>query len=105
MKTEKNIAGSEIERTQECLAIEGGKRGLSNTLMTNWGHHLYHNIPSLLNKGGVDGAGFPWKLAENAGLERQYDKGTCPAADSLFERSIILAVPSCLTERDENDDS
>jgi dTDP-4-amino-4,6-dideoxygalactose transaminase len=51
----------------------------------------------------VDGQGFPWKLAENAGLERSYAKGTCPVADSLFERSIILAIPSCLTERDEDD--
>jgi dTDP-4-amino-4,6-dideoxygalactose transaminase len=78
-------------------------QGVSDVLMTDWGLHLYYNIPSLVNKTSVDGRGFPWKLAENAGLERQYAKGTCPAADSLFERSIILAIPSCLTERDEDD--
>lgn len=32
-----------------------------------------------------------------------YAKGTCPTADGLFERSILLAVPSCLTEGDEDD--
>jgi len=51
----------------------------------------------------VDGGGSPWKLAENAGLERNYDKGTCPTADSLFERSILIAIPSCLKRRDEDD--
>jgi 8-amino-3,8-dideoxy-alpha-D-manno-octulosonate transaminase len=51
----------------------------------------------------VDGRGFPWKLAENAGSKVCFDKGTCPVADSLFERSILLPIPSCLTPRDEDD--
>ena len=42
-------------------------------------------------------------LAENADLGGNYTKGTCPVADSLFERSIILAIPSCLTTEDEDD--
>jgi dTDP-4-amino-4,6-dideoxygalactose transaminase len=33
----------------------------------------------------------------------QFAKGTCPVADSLFERSILIAIPSSLTERDESD--
>lgn len=78
-------------------------QGISDVVMTEWGLHLYYNIASLVKHGSIDGRGFPWKLAENAGLERAYEKGTCPAADSLFERSIILAIPSCLTERDEDD--
>jgi hypothetical protein len=36
-------------------------------------------------------------------MEREYAKGACPVADSLFERSILIAIPSCLTEQDEND--
>jgi len=36
-------------------------------------------------------------------MKLRYGKGTCPVADSLFERSIILAIPSCLEERDEKD--
>jgi dTDP-4-amino-4,6-dideoxygalactose transaminase len=31
------------------------------------------------------------------------DKGTCPVADRLLERSILLAIPSCLTSGDEQD--
>jgi len=78
-------------------------QGVSNVLLTEWGLHLYYNIKSLVELTSVDGRGFPWKLAENAGLARDYHKGACPVADSLFERSIIIAIPSCLTERDEND--
>jgi dTDP-4-amino-4,6-dideoxygalactose transaminase len=40
---------------------------------------------------------------ENQGSTASYHKGTCPVADSLFERSILLAIPSCLTDRDEQD--
>jgi dTDP-4-amino-4,6-dideoxygalactose transaminase len=40
---------------------------------------------------------------ENQGSTATYSKGTCPVADSLFERSILLAIPSCLTVQDEED--
>lgn len=78
-------------------------QGVSNVMMTEWGLHLYYNIASLVNHSSVDGRGFPWNLAENLGSRMQYAKGTCPRADSLFERSILLAIPSSLTERDEDD--
>ncbi len=78
-------------------------QGISNILMTDWGLHLYYNITSLVCHSSVDGRGFPWKLAENAGMARDYGKGACPLADSLFERSILLPVPSCLTETDEDE--
>ena len=78
-------------------------QGISNILMTDWGLHLYYNNISLVKRTSVDKRGFPWRLAENAGLERSYDKGTCPVADSLFERSILLPIPSCLTAEDEDD--
>jgi 8-amino-3,8-dideoxy-alpha-D-manno-octulosonate transaminase len=71
--------------------------------MTGWGLHIYYNNASLVARAGVDGRGFPWTLAENAGLARDYGKGACPVADSLFERSILIAIPSCLTQRDEDD--
>ena len=76
--------------------------------MTAWGLHIYSNIISLVNQTRVDAAGFPWRLAENAESKpslaiASYAKGTCPVADSRFERSILLAIPSCLTELDEDD--
>ena len=71
--------------------------------MTDWGLHLYYNIVSLVSRRSVDNAGFPWNLVENAGSEKRYEKGTCPVADDLFEKSIIMSIPSCLTSEDEAD--
>jgi 8-amino-3,8-dideoxy-alpha-D-manno-octulosonate transaminase len=78
-------------------------QGISDVVMTEWGLHLYYNISSLVARRSVDPNGFPWKLAENQGLGGEYTKGTCPVADSLFERSIIIPIPSCLTADDEAD--
>jgi 8-amino-3,8-dideoxy-alpha-D-manno-octulosonate transaminase len=78
-------------------------QGLSNVVMTQWGLHIYYNILSLINKTGTDKKNSPWSLAENAQSRHDYKKGTCPYADSLFERSILISIPSCLTERDEQD--
>jgi hypothetical protein len=77
--------------------------GISNIVMTDWGLHLCYNILAQADRTSVDSNGFPWKLAENAGLERTCGKGTCPIADSLFEGSNLPAIPSCLKESDEND--
>jgi 8-amino-3,8-dideoxy-alpha-D-manno-octulosonate transaminase len=78
-------------------------QGISNIVMTEWGLHLYYNIPSLVHRTSVEPSGFPWNLAENRGLGGDYRKGACPVADSLFERSILLPIPSCLSTKDEDD--
>ena len=78
-------------------------QGCSNLLVSNFGMHVYYNIPSLVNRTSVDGRGFPWSLVENAASQTNYAKGACPVSDSLFERSIVLSIPSCLTEQDEQD--
>jgi dTDP-4-amino-4,6-dideoxygalactose transaminase len=99
-------AAETAQKVNRALRAEGivtSPQGVSNVVMTDWGLHLYTNNVSLVKKSSVDGHGFPWKLAENAGLEREYGKGTCPVADSLFERSIVIPIPSCLTKRDEDD--
>ena len=93
-------------RVNHALRAEGivtSPQGVSNVVMTEWGLHLYYNIGSLVGRRSVDRKGFPWALAENRGLGGEYAKGTCPVADSLFERSIILPIPSCLTAEDEAD--
>ncbi|NWG13252.1 MAG: DegT/DnrJ/EryC1/StrS family aminotransferase [Acidobacteria bacterium] len=78
-------------------------QGQSNIVMTEWGLHLYYNNLSLVQHASNDPSGSPWALKENAGLSREYGKGTCPVADGLFERSILLAIPSNLTAGDEDD--
>jgi len=96
----------EAKRICQSLREEGivtFPQGITNVLMSDWGLHIYFNIVSLINKTSVDGKGFPWNLAENRESRTQYSKGTCPVADSLFEKSIVLAVPSCLRGADENE--
>lgn len=78
-------------------------QGVNNVVMTGWGLHIYYNIVSLVNRTSTDKKGFPWNLAENQNSKVNYSKGTCPVADSLFERSILLAIPSSLTDEDETD--
>ena len=94
------------KKVNSALRAEGimtSPQGISNVVMTDWGLHLYYNNISLVKHSSVDSHGFPWKLAENAGSEQEYNKGTCPTADSLFERSILIPIPSNLTKQDEDD--
>jgi 8-amino-3,8-dideoxy-alpha-D-manno-octulosonate transaminase len=94
------------QRVNRALRAEGivtSPQGVSDVVMTDWGLHLYTNNVSLVNKTSVDGRGFPWKLTENQSSVQNYSKGTCPNADSLFERSILLPIPSCLKQKDEAD--
>jgi 8-amino-3,8-dideoxy-alpha-D-manno-octulosonate transaminase len=93
----------EINRALRAEGIVTFAQGVNNIVMTQWGLHIYYNIASLVNKTSVDERNSPWSLAENSQSHPEYRKGTCPYADSLFERSILLAIPSCLTERDEQD--
>ena len=97
---------NEARRIQQALRAEGIAtlpQGITDVVMSDWGLHVYSNIVSLVNKTSTDGRGFPWSLAENRDSQTEYAKGTCPFADSLFERSILLTIPSCLSEDDEND--
>ncbi len=93
----------EVNRALRAEGIVTFAQGVSNIVMTEWGLHIYYNIPSLVQKTGVDKANSPWSLVENRDSRMEYSKGTCPYADSLFERSCLLAIPSCLTTRDEDD--
>ncbi len=66
--------------------------------VADYGLHIYSNILSLINKVPLSSAGNPWSLKENAESIYDYTKGACPRSDELFARSIVLPVPSCLTE-------
>jgi dTDP-4-amino-4,6-dideoxygalactose transaminase len=89
-------------RVNTALRAEGittFPQGVSNIVMTEWGLHLYYNNRSLVAKKGL-----AWEIAaNNEGPARNYAKGACPVADGLFERSIIIPVPSCLVPQDEDD--
>jgi dTDP-4-amino-4,6-dideoxygalactose transaminase len=92
-----------VNRALRAEGIVTLAQGINDIVMTQWGLHIYYNIPSLVHKTGVDKRNSPWSLVENKDSRTEYGKGTCPVADSLFERTILLAIPSCLTDRDEQD--
>ena len=76
--------------------------GIENVFhLSNYGLHIYHNIRSLVEKVPLSPAGNPWSLPQNADRAFAYNKGTCPTSDDLFERSIIITIPSRLMEEQE----
>lgn len=76
--------------------------GLKNTFhLTDYGLHIYFNINSLVKKIPLSSAGNPWSLPQNSDSKVTYDKGTCPQSDSLFDRSVIITIPSKLSRDQE----
>ncbi|MCX5670170.1 MAG: aminotransferase class I/II-fold pyridoxal phosphate-dependent enzyme [Planctomycetota bacterium] len=69
--------------------------------LAEYGMHIYYNIPQLVHKAPLSPAGNPWSLPQNAGIVREYGKGACPTSDALFERAVILSIPSTLTRPQE----
>ncbi|MDE0299651.1 MAG: DegT/DnrJ/EryC1/StrS family aminotransferase [Candidatus Poribacteria bacterium] len=76
--------------------------GLHNVFqISEYGLHIYFNIPSLVGKIGVTGAGDPWALVENRESVYDYNQGACPESDALFGRSVLVPIPSKLTSAQE----
>jgi 8-amino-3,8-dideoxy-alpha-D-manno-octulosonate transaminase len=76
--------------------------GLTSAVRLNeYGMHVYYNIPQLTHKTPLSPAGNPWSLPQNQHSIFAYGKGACPASDALFERAILLPVPSRLTPAEE----
>ncbi|MBN1672961.1 MAG: DegT/DnrJ/EryC1/StrS family aminotransferase [Kiritimatiellae bacterium] len=86
-------------RAEGIVAAEGGMYPIH---FDDWGLHIYYNIPSLVAKKGI-GARSVWDLAENAGSDVSYGKGTCPVLDSRLARSVVMCVASNLTDDDVAD--
>ena len=90
----------------ESIARKGVERmkaaGLASaTRLAEYGLHIYYNIPQLVDKTPLSPAGNPWNLPQNQKSVYSYNKGACPWSDTLFERSILLTIPSCLTRDQE----
>jgi dTDP-4-amino-4,6-dideoxygalactose transaminase len=78
--------------------------GIENVFrVSDYGLHIYHNIRSLVEKIPLSPAGNPWLLQQNADSVFEYSKGTCPTSDDLFERSVIITIPSRLTAEQEQE--
>ncbi|MGA2764445.1 MAG: DegT/DnrJ/EryC1/StrS family aminotransferase [Spirochaetia bacterium] len=85
------------------LGLRGGEGSLLLSHFDTWGFHLYYNLPALVRKASTSPDGFPWTHPLNAGSNYYYDKGALPQTDGIFERSMIQAIPSNLTDRDVQD--
>ena len=73
----------------------------SATRLADYGLHIYFNIPQLTGKVPLSPAGNPWSLPENGQSVYDYRKGTCPFSDDLFDRAILLPIPSRLSQTQE----
>lgn len=82
------------------LLIDSGIKDVFH--LSQYGLHIYHNIRSLVEKVPLSPAGNPWSLPQNAESTLEYSKGTCPTSDDLFERSVIITIPSRLTTEQEH---
>jgi 8-amino-3,8-dideoxy-alpha-D-manno-octulosonate transaminase len=71
------------------------------TRVSEYGMHIYSNVPQLVRQAPLSPAGNPWSLAENRASRTSYAQGTCPVSDALFARSILLPIPSRLDRSQE----
>jgi len=70
--------------------------------LIDFGLHVYSNVRALVQKVPLSPAGNPWRLPENAESAYDYALGACPQSDDLFERSVLISVPSRLTREQED---
>ena len=89
------VAAAAVERMKTA--------GLHNVYrVSEYGLHMYYNIPALVNKVPLSPAGNPWNLPQNARSVYAYTKGACPKSDALFARAVLLPIPSRLTAQQES---
>ncbi len=76
--------------------------GLASAVrLADYGLHVYYNVPQLVRKVPLSLAGNPWTLPQNQASAPGYEKGSCPRSDDLFDRAILVPVPSRLTPEQE----
>jgi dTDP-4-amino-4,6-dideoxygalactose transaminase len=84
--------------------IAGPPGSLTCLPMSGWGLHWYFNNPSLVEKRSLSDSGFPWTHPANSfANEIDYGRGLLPVCDDMHDRAAILAVASCLSDRDVDD--
>ena len=96
-------ASTEMAKELVALGIQAGPGGHLLYHFTDYGFHLYYNLPALVKKASTSPDGFPWTHPLNQDSNYDYDKGALPQTDDLFARSIIQAIPSNCTDKDVED--
>jgi len=68
--------------------------------MTEWGLHIYYNLPALVHKRPSMGDRSVWDLYENRfAKDYTYGKGTLPYLDALIEKTILFCIASNLNDQ------
>ena len=84
--------------------VKGPEGSMACVTLKQWGLHWYFNVPSLIHKRAISPDGFPWSHAANAFHEDiAYTRGTLPVCDDYHDRGALLAIASCLTDKDVDD--
>lgn len=95
------------DRFTEALQAEGLRGPKHSSIcvtMKNWGLHWSFNNLSLVHRRSISADGWPWTHPANAfAADYDYGPGTLPVCDDMTARGALLAIPSCLTERDVAD--
>jgi dTDP-4-amino-4,6-dideoxygalactose transaminase len=89
------------EAAQKAVTLMKAGGLQSAARLPDYGMHIYYNLPQLVRKVPLSPAGNPWNLPQNGQSVYDYHLGACPRSDALFARSIILPIPSCLTQEQE----
>ncbi len=67
--------------------------------MTDWGLHIYYNIPALVGKKSISGHHSVWELKENEfAKDYTYSKGTLPVLDDFVEKTVLFCIASKLSD-------
>jgi len=92
-----------FDRPEEAsgFAARATAAGLPCTHLPNYGLHVYYNILALVKKASNSPDRFPWTHPANADSVYDYAKGALLKTDALLGRSVVLPIPSCLTEEQE----
>jgi dTDP-4-amino-4,6-dideoxygalactose transaminase len=91
----------EDEGIAKRFAQQAADRGVTCSHMPDYGLHVYYNVKALVERRSNATDGWPWTHPANEPLTRDYAKGCLPKTDALLARSVVLAVPSRLSETQE----
>lgn len=88
----------EIVKKTRAAGVRPGPWGFGNIRLAEFWFHIYHHNVSLVQRRGINSAGYPWTEPRNAFAEDiRYVAGTLPRLDDLAERSVLIPVAPVLT--------
>lgn len=89
----------EIIKRTRAAGVRPGPWGFGNIRVAEFYFHIYHHNVSLVQRRGINSAGYPWTEPRNAfAQDIPYVPGTLPCLDDLAERSVLIPVAPVLSQ-------